>query len=230
MDSHAQVTVLAHNGKYVGNQQATVICNQPEAGPNETFLLETEGGHVSLRSFTGKYISHKAGTVANVGEGRNAETFFTLEYPAFGRVAFKTADGRFLAAKKLGGVYLAAAASEETVFTLRLLNRPVIALQSVAFNTFVGTMNGKYVTHKATVETFAVDYENGTYAFRGSDGAYFSINGNNIAPGAKTNFEIRFKGNSLCNIRTADGKCLSAEQNGGFVLTGDSGEKETFEF
>lgn len=220
LDSHAQVTLLAHNGKYIGHQQITVICNQTEARATETFLLETEGEFFALRTSDGKFISHKDGSIKADGEGRQADTIWALEYPAAGRISFKTPDGKYLAAKPLGGVYLKGAADNETVFTVQLLNRPVIALMSSAFNTFVGSMNGKLVTHKATVETFSLEYDNGLYAFRTGSGEYFSINGGNVIPGQREWFEFHYKSNSRVAIRSvSSGKYLAAEQHGGFITS-----------
>lgn len=222
LDSHAQVTLLAHNNKFISHQEITVICNKEKAKATETFLLETEGDRVALRTSSGKYISHHGGAIKADGEHRDENTLWALEYPAMGRIAFRAPDGKYLSAKPLGGVVLKAQGDNETLFTVRLLNRPVIALMAAAFNTFVGTMNGKLVTHKATVETFSLEFENGLYALRNGGGEYFSVSGGNVIPGQREYFEFQYKSNSRVAIRSQNGKFLGAEQHGGFIASADN--------
>lgn len=123
-----------------------------------------------MKTFNELYWSAKDdGSVIVDAKARTGKELFTLEFSkdGSGKVALKTATGKYMKAAPLGGVDgKSTEVTAKELFQLQLLNRPQIVLQSNQ-QSFVGSQDDKVKT-KSNPETLHVEYKDGKYAIKNS--------------------------------------------------------------
>jgi len=235
VDSDAQITFRANNGKLVSFQGSNVMSTRQadNASNDEIFILESVQDKWAFRTFQENYWSIKQdGTLSVDTKTRTESELFFLEYHE-GKTAIKSAkNGKYISAKPLGG--LEAKASDvgpQALFEVFFLNRPQIVLQTNQ-QSFVGVVDGKSVrTNKSKPDVFDVQFQNGKYRLKFQNKyLHESPDGKMIVADDPQDFFFEFK-NGQVAIRTEKGKYLRSENQGWLLAVADKIEAtELFEF
>lgn len=224
--SDPQITIKAHNKKYVSCQERNIMCNRTTVGDDETFIMEHVKESVyAMRTVQGKYWSCVNGALYVESINKTASEQFMVGYNS-GKTWFKTvpnAEGKayHITAKSLGGVrgVNTAEPGDQELFEVHLLNRPQLVLRTKQL-AFVGTSGDKIMANKNNSETFSVEFLDGTYVVRNSAGNYFSIGADDkvvVVPEKKANLFVEFVNGRLA-FKTEDGRYLVADDHGNFVV------------
>jgi len=220
--SDPQITVKAHNKKFVSCQERNIMCNRTTVGDDETFIMEHVKESVyAMRTVQAKYWSCVNGALYVESTVKTASEHFTVGY-ANGKTYFKSvpnADGKayHITAKSLGGVrgVNAGEVGDQELFEVHLLNRPQLVLRTKQL-AFVGTTGDKLMANKNTSETFQVEHIDGSYLVRNQAGNYLSISADDkvvAIPEKKTNLFMEFVNGRLA-FKTEDGRYLVADDHG----------------
>lgn len=222
LHSDPQVTLKAHNKKYVSCQERNIMCNRTTVGDDETFIMEHVKESVySMRTVQAKYWSCVNGALYVESTVRSASEQFSVGYGE-GKTFFKSlpnAEGKayHITAKSLGGVrgVNAAEAGEQELFEVHLLNRPQLVLRTKQL-AFVGTSGDKIMANKNASETFTMEYVEGKYLIRNAAGNYFSVGADDkivVVPEKKVNLFMEFV-NGRVSFKTDDGRYIMADDHG----------------
>eukprot|EP00026_Physarum_polycephalum_P008211 Phypoly_transcript_08290.p2 GENE.Phypoly_transcript_08290~~Phypoly_transcript_08290.p2 ORF type:complete len:308 (+),score=84.32 Phypoly_transcript_08290:448-1371(+) len=227
-----QITLKAHNKKYVSCQERNIMCNRTTVGDDETFIMEHVKESVyALRTVQAKYWSCVNGALYVESTTKSASEQFNVGY-SNGKTYLKSlanAEGKayHITAKSLGGVrgVNTAEVGDQELFEVHLLNRPQLVLRTKQL-AFVGTSGDKIMANKNGSETFAVEFLDGSYLIRNSAGNYFSVRADDdkvvVIPEKKTPLFIEFVNGRLA-FKTEEGRYLLADDHGN-LYCGDKRE------
>lgn len=230
--SDPQITLKAHNKKYVSCQERNIMCNRTTVGDDETFIMEHVKESVySLRTVQAKYWSCVNGALYVESISKTASEQFNVGYNS-GKTYLKSlpnAEGKayHITAKSLGGVrgVNTAEVGDQELYEVHLLNRPQLVLRTKQL-AFVGTTGDKIMANKNASETFTVEFNEGKYLIRNSAGNYFSVRADDekvvVVPEKKTSLFIEFVNGRLA-FKTDEGRYLAADDHG-FLYCGQKRE------
>lgn len=219
-DSHPQVKIKSHNGKYVSVKQGVdVSANQDEVEDTEIFQLEYNKPSDNWAFRTCKNICwnlQAGGGVQVKGTDPNKDGFFSIEWQDDGSVGIKGSDGKYLSNKQTGSLYSSSSElGDQQKFKIIIANRPLLVLKS-EFG-FIGNKSGQYICSKAKYDMLSVESTNkDTYVIKGPDGKFVGIgeDGGACSEDCPTEFKFEFCGQSVMGIRAPNGRYLKGEQNG----------------
>jgi len=223
--SDPQVTVKAHNSKFVSCQEKNIMCNRTTVGDDETFIMEhIKEGTYALRTVQAKYWTCKEGSLLVDSTVRGETEAFAVGYTD-GKTSFRSTpnkDGKqfFITAKSLGGVRGAAVptATDQELFEVALLNRPLLVLRTKQL-AYLGTTGEKIMANKSASETFTLHQQEGKVLLKNAAGNYLSIGAQDIVtaiPNNQTPLFIEFI-NGRIAFKTGDGRYLVSDDQGNFV-------------
>lgn len=132
--NHAQVSLIAHNGKLVSLRQGVdVSANQVELNDTETFQLEEEDENEkwSLRTHTNKYWKLESGNgIQSTSDTKQSNCLFDIIWIKAGHVVFKAANGKYVMAAATGHMRaISDNISDLELFRISLVNRPILVLK-----------------------------------------------------------------------------------------------------
>jgi hypothetical protein len=224
--SDPQITMKAHNKKFVSCQERNIMCNRTTVGDDETFIMEHVKESVyALRTIQAKYWSCINGAMSVSSLEKTPTEQFNIGYQG-GKTWMKTvpnAEGKayYITAKSLGGVrgVNASEAGDQELFEVHLLNRPQLVLRTKQL-AFVGTSGDKIMANKNNSETFTVEFLDGSYLVRNTAGNYFSVGAEDkivVVPEKKTPLFVEFVNGRLA-FKTDENRYLVSDDHGNFVL------------
>lgn len=219
-DSHPQVKIKSHNGKYVSVKQGVdVSANQEEVEDTEIFQLEYNklSDNWVFRTCTNKCWSLQAGGGVQLkGTDPTKDSFFTIDWQDDGTVGIKGSDGKYLSSKPTGALYSSSSElGDPQKFKIIITNRPELVLKS-EFG-YVGHKSGQYSCSKAKHDKLSVESTSrDTYVIKGTDGKFLGIgdDGGACSEDSPSEFKFEFLGQSVMAIRAPNGMYLKGGQNG----------------
>lgn len=234
MDSHAQITLKAENGKFVSFQGTNLISNKTSVTNEEIFILETAPNNQwALKTVQEKYVTaNPDGSVVVTSSSRGPNELFSLQFNG-PKVSIKTASGTFLSAKPLGAVD--AKGKEVTgkeQFELYFYNRPQIVFQAPQ-QSFVATgSNGFITTSSSKPEVFVANFKDGQYSFQNPAGKYWTVGeGGRVTTGPNPEYFTFEFNNGKVAIKHSSGKYLKSENQGWLTASASSiSPTELFDF
>jgi len=221
--SDPQISVKAHNGKFVSCQEKNIMCNRTAIGDDEIFIIEhVKESTYAFRTVQAKYWSCREGALVVDTNVRGETELFVIGYTD-GKTSFKSTAGKqfFITAKALGGVRGAAvpSATEQELFEVTLLNRPLLVLRTKQL-AFVGSTGEKVMANKTVSETFTLHPIEGKYLVKNAAGNALSIGANDVivaVAGNQTPLFVEFV-NGRISFKTEDGRYLISDDQGNFVV------------
>lgn len=225
-DSHPQVTLTSHAGKFASNSQAEdVKCVDKEVTDKCIFQMEIhrDSGKWAFRGESGKYWIVKSGIVQTTGADAKAATYFDIEWDKE-KVAIKH-EGKYLLTKPNGSLSATSGdATDECKYIFDLVNRPHIVFR--CGHGFVRTIEGRNVLmcNGPEPEVFEMEHKQGAYFIknRGSNGKYWQVADGNIAATSDTPvpFYIELRIHTHLALKANNDRYIVGEQQGGFQPKG----------
>jgi fascin 1 len=228
--NHAQVSLLAFNGKLVSVKQGVdVSANQFDLSDNEIFQLEEDSSKECWNIRTNKNNYWKlesnsggGGIQATEDDRNQIECSFQLIYVRPGEVALKASNNKYVIAAATGHMRaLSDQITEQELFRISLVNRPILVLKcEYGLVGYKNTTSYKLECNKSTFNVIMleeVEDMHGFYCLKGSHGLYWNvtndetISANNTIP---TKFSIELLPNNRMLIRGPNKLYLRGEQSG----------------
>ncbi|XP_038633084.1 fascin-2b [Scyliorhinus canicula] len=230
--SHPQVVLRASNGRLVSIRQGVNIsANQDEETNQETYQMEIdkETKKCILRTHTGNFwtlVTH--GGIQSTASEIDANCMFEIEWRER-RIAIKANNGKYICTKKNGQLAsVSDSAGEDEEFTLRLINRPILVLRGdhgfVSYHKSSSTLDA----NRSVYDVFQLDFENGAYHIKGSDGKFWYIasTGTICTDGViPEDFYLEFRDHGRLAIKGQNKKYLRGNQAG--TLRADADEVDS---
>lgn len=238
-NSYPQVTLKAVNGLFVSIKQGVEVAATAAGSDTdlEIFQLEPLGGDQwTIKGSTDKMWSEKDGGIHCVTDSSSCgdSEKFTVEWHADGKLAIKTASGKYLAQqmnKYLKPTASGASEDERSLFTHSLVNRPRLVLRGT--EGFINTLpSGLLECNKSEAEFYKAQYKDGKIAITGKTDKYWKVGENGISVISDTPeyYDIELYPNSKMALKF-QGKYFQSAQNGAFTATGGSADaKALFEY
>eukprot|EP01136_Pigoraptor_vietnamica_P031343 Opistho-1_new@91787 len=228
-DSHPQVTLVAHNGRFTSSKQIEETkADQREVTDTEIFQLEPHGDKWAFRNNKGQYWSVTAGTISGNAKTRGANELFTVAWHGT-QISIKGANGKFVSAKPNGQLSASAdAAEEKEKFTITLINRPQIVLRG-EYGFLASKARSVISCASVTAEIFHMEAKDGKYSLKGTNGKWWKEVDDGqwgTAGDAPVEFTIEIHTHSKLVLRAPNGKFFKGEQHGGFKATSDKADKD----
>lgn len=234
IDSKPQVQLTASNGKLLSIREGIEVrAKQTEVTDKEIFQMEPANstdfsGNVkwSFRSCNNSiWDSGSGSSVTSNADCASDATHFSIEWMG-SRVALKAANGKYVSMKPNG--QMAASSSELTdqcYLILQFINRPFLVIKGdYGFVGVKGATSGTLDCNRSQYDVFSMGGTDGTCNFKGANGKYFKIEGDqtlSVNGDSATEFFLKLCAPSRMVIVTPDGKFLKGQQNGAFTATGD---------
>lgn len=232
VDSDAQITLKASNGKNISAQGENFVANSLENSHKEIFILEAKGSKWALRSEAHLYVEvDSQGGVFVKSSTLSENCLFEMEYHET-KTAFKGKNGKYLSSKPLGAIDCkSSSATEKELFQIFFFNRPQIVLQCHQ-TSFVGVTEGKIKTNRSKGDAFTLEFKDGKYSLKTSDGKFLKEGAESrisLSPEPEW-FTLEFHQNKLA-LKNEKGKYLRSENQGYLTAVADSiTATELFEF
>ncbi|XP_032900257.1 fascin-2 [Amblyraja radiata] len=230
--SHPQVVLRACNGRLVSIRQGVNIsANQDEETHQETYQMEIdkETKKCILRTHTGNFwtlVAH--GGIQSTATEVDADCMFEIVWRGR-RIALKANNGKYVCTKKNGQLAsVSDSAGEDEEFTLRLINRPILVLRGdhgfVSHHKSSRTLDA----NRSAYDVFQLDFENGAYQIKGSDGKFWCVSSTGTICTDSTipeDFYLEFRDHGRLAIKGKNEKYLRGNQAG--TLRADADEVDS---
>ena len=149
-----------------------------------------------------------------------------------GSVAFKANNGKFMGTKKSGHLFANCDDVEEkTKYFFYLINRPILVLKcEQGFVDYKSSGSTKLECNKATYERIVVEQgEGGLVYFKGHNGKYMHVTEDGMSSDSdqQQGFYLELRTPTQMCIKTAGGRYIVCEKNGGFVVGSSEEAKAT---
>eukprot|EP01137_Pigoraptor_chileana_P031614 Opistho-2@19754 len=228
-DSHPQVTLVAHNGRFVTSTQIEETkADQREVKDTEIFQLEPHGDKWAFRNNKGFYWSLAGSNISGNAKSRGANELFSVVWHGT-QISIKASNGKFISAKPNGQMSASADAGEEKEkYTITLINRPQLVLRG-EYGFLASKARNVISSASVTPEIFHVEAKEGKYSFRGANGKYWKEEGDGqwaTSGDAAVEFTVEIHDHSKLSLRATNGKFFHGEQHGGFKATADKADKD----
>lgn len=228
--SHAQVVLTAGNGKNVSTRQGMDLsANQDQEEDQEMFQLEMspEGVSSAFKTASGKYWTlTNTGGLQNTAVTKSDNCLFELEW-SDSHMRMRAANGKYVTAKKNG--QLAATvdnAGEAELFTVKLINRPIIVLRGE--HGFIGARKPGQPTldsNRASYDLFTLESHDGAYSLKDAQGQYWSVGDDRsvlCSSPTPVPFLFHFCQRNKMAIQAPGGKYLKGDHAGGLKASAES--------
>ncbi|XP_051884784.1 fascin-like [Pristis pectinata] len=234
--SPGQVTIRSLlNYKYVSLRPgADVSAHQTQVTDTEIFqiIINNTTRKACFRGISKDYLSVGPQNTIMTSPILTDDCWFNIVYNG-PKVTIKTGDGKLLTTKSTGQLvvgYFAADNSQE--FILKLVNRPLLILQSdfgfVAFGSGTQRLDGNRPMYEASRMT---SDEDGYYQFKlVSTDKYWEMDKDGYITGTgeqPINFIIQLVGSNVLILKAPNGKYMIAQQSGDFKATGEDAKSAT---
>ncbi|XP_069786228.1 fascin-2b [Narcine bancroftii] len=232
--SHPQVILRASNNRLVSIRQGmNISANQDEETHQETYQMEIdkETKKCILRTHTGNFwtlVAH--GGIQSTATEVDANCMFEMVWRGR-RIALKANNGKYICTKKNGQLAsVSDSVGEDEEFTLRLINRPILVLRGdhgfVSYHKSSSTLDA----NRSAYDVFQLEYENGAYHIKGSDGKFWYISStgtirtDSIVP---EDFYLEFRDHGRLAIKGKNEKYVRGNQAGTLRAEADEVDSST---
>lgn len=229
--------VAASNARYVSVKQGMdVTANQDEISDHETFQLEFESSTKRwyMRTMKDKYFTLQAGGGVQANENkRSSNALFELIWHEDGSISFRGNNGKFVGTKKSGHLYanVDSDGEENARYFFYLVNRPVLVLKcDQGFVGYKAAGATKLECNKASYETIQVERaDKGQVYFKGQNGKYLHFHDDGLSADSEDAqpFYLELRDPTRMCIKTAQGRYVNSEKNGGLGVGSSEAEGAT---
>ncbi|XP_013420441.1 fascin [Lingula anatina] len=229
-DSHPQVTLTGHNGRFVSIKQGVdLTANQDDVTDKESFQIEFDKKTKCCRFRT---VDNKFWTIGNANgiQGAAKDTspkvYFDLEWHSNGFVSLKASNNSYVTARMNGSLYAVSdTVTDKEKFMLTLVNRPILVLKGqYGFVGFKTPNSPKLDCARSVYDIITLSQNpDGTYCMKAPNGNYLAVtsDGSIAAENATPyKFILELREHSKFAIKAENGCYLKGEQNGIFSATG----------
>lgn len=237
-DSSPQASfVAASNTRYVSVKQGVdVTANQEEILDHETFQLEYDdlSKRWYIRTMQDKYFTLQNGGGIQANEVRRSKDgLYDLVWLEDGTVGFKANNGKFVGTKKSGHLFANCESLDEpnAKYFFYLINRPVLVLKcDQGFVGYKSNSSTRLECNKATYETIVVERaDKGMVHLKGQNGKYLHFSDDGLSADADNPvpYFIELRDPTRICIKTAQGRYINTEKNGGIKIGDAAPERAT---
>lgn len=240
-ESKAQVMLTANNGKKASIRQGIDVTANifMEPGDSETFQMEYHHGRADKILFLSnnkKYWIAGNKSVTASADKVSPEAVFQLEWVE-DKIALKASNDKYILSSSGGQMTPSGDTTDDanTLFTLELMNRPILVLRCEHGYVGFTDTNDKVQCNRGAYDAMLVESdENGRYRLKTSNGKSWKIDGSSAlvkvdSEGDLFTFELCCK--NKMKIRAPNGQFLKGDHNGAITATGAKDDKSvTWEY